>query len=266
MKLGKRILSLVLAAVMCCGMGVAVNGTEAEAAAKVSVPKVVRCDVGMNKSQSVYISMPGKDDRVKNIRVYKENGKTKTRDLVVKETSRYHYSNSEGMTYPSTSNLTYYAKKAGVYKIKFDVYKTKKARRSTHTITVRAKENGSSIIQAVTLDGQNIWDPHNTYSHYTTKKSGKIKFGLADGCKIKKITMSYTDQKGKSHYKTIKNGKKVTFGQYGYQYTSTTSWNQNMWAGTSFTITYTDKYNQKGATYSTIYTIYTKANKWYQYK
>ncbi|MCI8483267.1 MAG: hypothetical protein HFH41_02875 [Lachnospiraceae bacterium] len=264
MKLGKRILSLVLAAVMCCGMGFAVSGTEAEAAAKVTVPKVIRCGVGMRKTQTITINMPGKDDKIKNVKVYE--GSKKTKNLVVKETYRYRYSGTgtTSTTYPSTSNLTFYAKKEGVYKIKFDVYKTKTARRSSHTITVRAKEHGDSIIQGVTLDGQNIWDPYNPYSHYTTKKSGKLKFTLADGCKIKKITVSYPDKKGKTQYKSIKNGKKVTFGQYGYQYSTSSSWGQNMWAGTSISITYTDKYNQKGVTYYTNYTIYTKANKWYK--
>lgn len=260
MKTGKRILCFLLAAVMTCSMGLAVNSTEAEAATTVSSPNYIRCGVGMKNYTAAYVSMPGKDDNIKNIKVYEGNKTTK--NLVVKQTSRTKNTYS-GATYGSNATLTLYAKKKGTYKIKFDVYKSKSAKRSSHTITVRARGNSSSALDSVTVDGKKVCDANKNnvnYSYYTTAKSGKVKFALDEGCKITRIEMATYNKKNASAQtkKSFKNGRKATFGKYGYEYSSSSSWNKSMWAPTTFTIYYTDR-NDKGQSKSMSYTIYRRA-------
>lgn len=86
MKTGKRILCFLLAVVMTRSMGLTGNSMKAEAATTASVPKYIRCGVGMKNYASTYVYMLGKDDSIKNIKVYEGNKTTK--NLVVKQTSR----------------------------------------------------------------------------------------------------------------------------------------------------------------------------------
>ncbi len=237
MKIGKRILCMLLAVIMTCSMGLAVNSMEAEAAAKkVSVAKYVRCGVGVENYTSTSVSMPGKDDNIKNIKVYE--GKKTTKNLVVKQTYR------GGGAYSSLATLTMYAKKKGTYKIKFDVYKSKTSKRSSHTITVYAKRNGGGVLKTVTIDNKKIYDADNhdpnpntmAGGYYTTAKSGKVKFTLNEGYKITKIEI-YA-----SKNKKFKNGSKVTF-ERAKNTSDSTSWSKPMFGTNRFVIHYTDKKN-----------------------
>lgn len=260
MKTGKRILCFLLAVVMTCSMGLAGNSMEAKAATKVSITKYIRCGVGMKYYTSTSVYMPGKNDDIKNIKVYE--GKNTTKNLVVKQTSRTKNTYS-GAAYGSQATLTMYATKKGTYKIKFDVYKSKTSKRSSHTITVRARGNSSNALETVTIDNKKIYDVNknsynnDSYSYYTTAKSGKVKFTLDEGCKITNITVYTYKKNGTSQSKSFKNGKKITFGKYGYGYSSSTGWSKPIWGNTNFAITYTDK-NNKGVSNIMNFSIYTK--------
>ena len=249
MKTGKRILCFLLAAVMSCGMGLTGNSMKAEAETKALVAKYIRCGVGMRNYKSMAVQMPGKDDNVKNIKVYEGNKTTK--NLVVKQTSK---TKNTSATYKSSAAFALYAKKKGTYKIKFDIYKSKNSKRSSHTITVRARGNNGGALDTVTVDGKKVYDVNKNnedyYFYYTTAKSGKVKFKLDEGCKITGITMlTYKKNSSAQTAKSFKNGKKATFGKYAYTYSysnsNTSGWNKSMWAATGFKIYYTDK-NNKG--------------------
>ncbi len=247
MKIGKRILCFLLAVIMTCSIGLAGNSMEAEAATKVSITKYIRCGVGMRHNISTDVYMPGKDDNIKNIKVYK--GKKTTKNLVVKQTSRSKNTGTYD-NYGSVARLTMYAKKKGTYKIKFDVYKSKTTKRSSHTITVRARGNTDSALDSVTIDGKKVYDVNKnsafTFFCYTTATSGKVKFTLDDGCKIKNITMRTYKRDSNPVNKKFKNGSKAAFGKYGQDSSNSTSWNKSMWGRTEFEIEYTDE-NNKGA-------------------
>lgn len=250
MKTRKRILCFLLAAVMTCSMGLAVNSTEAEAARQVGVTKYIRCGVGEWNSTTISVDMPGKDDTIKNIKVYE--GKKTTKNLVVQQTQWVSYTNSIN-NYYAKGVLTLYAKKKGTYKIKFDVYKNKKSKRSSHTITVRANGNSASVLNKVTVDGKKVYDADkatnndNSYAYYTSAESGKVKFTLDEGCKITKITVSTYKKNSNSatSKKSFKNGKRITFGKDGYTTFYSNDWHKPMWGSTAFEIIYRDKNDKK---------------------
>ena len=256
MKTGKRMLCFLLAVVMSCGMGLTGNSMKAEAAAKVEVTKYIRCGVGECRGRQIKVYMPGKEDDIKNIKVYA--GKKTTKNLVVKQTARVKSSNKKAAY---EAELTIYAKKKGTYKIKFDVYKSKNSKRSSHTITVRARGEGIDVLDKVTINGKKVYDMDTmgmyriSGRYYTTAKSGKVKFKLDEGCKIDSITMyTYTENDNRES-RPFKNGSKVTFGKYGiHNRSSSDGWRRPLWGITQFVINYTDKNTgTQGATEFYIY-------------
>ncbi len=258
-KIYVKALSLLLAFAFIFGAGFAAGGRDVQAASSVYVVSKARCGVGMRYSSTVTVNLVASTDTIKNIKVYSgTKGSKKTSNLVVKRT--YQYKSS----YRPYADLTFYAKKAGTYRIKFDVYKSSKSKRTSRTVTVFASGYGSSISK-VTLDKTTATSSAaNMSSYYTTKSSAKVKFTMAKGLKIKKITASYLDQNGKVKTKTFKNGSKITFGKYGSSSDTDYIWQRGMFAYTHFVISYTDSYAQDdSAVYTAYYTIYTKASKWY---
>lgn len=261
MKKMKKMMCLLLAAVMVLSAGFAVNGTEAEAADAntLKAPKAVRCGVGASNGRYVEIPLTSKTGDIKDIKVYK--GKKKTSNLVVKKAYVYR-----DETEP-TAELRIYAKKAGKYTVKYNVYADGKKTGKTRKFTVNAKGYGS-VLSSVTINKKNVTKYVANYeptSYYTTKDKIKVKFKAAAGCKVKKIEMVYRDKNGKEVVKKIKNGKKVKLGQYaGYRSTSY-SWSKDMWAVTTFRITYVDKYSQYDtkAERTTSFNVYKRAKKWY---
>ncbi len=255
MKKMKRIMCLLLAAVMVFSVGFAVNGTEAEAADTTSAPKAVRCGVGASNGRDLSIPLASNTSTVKNIKVYQ--GKKKTKNLVVKRV----YTNRD----EETPYVEYrvYAKKSGKYTIKYNVY-TNGKKGKTQQIKVRAQGYGSSI-ESVIVNKKNIrkyvanYRPDETY--YTSKDKVTVKFKAAKGCKIKKIEMTYRDKNGKMVTKKIKNGKKVTLGKYASSRSSSYSSSKEMWAYTTFEITYKDSYNKNSDT--SYVRIARKAKGWY---
>lgn len=257
MKTIKKLLCILLAVTLACGSGFIMDCQKVDAAYKVYAPNDVRCGVGKRYCRTVTVDLVSASDTIKNIKIYQ--GRRQSRNLVVKLTSK-------GRTdYNPYATFTYYAKKPGTYKIKFDVYKSKRAKRASRVIAVHAQGYNSSIT-AVSFNGKNIIkDYQDCYNYYTDKKSGKIKFTLANGYRIKKIRMSYYDQNGDVKTVAFKNGKKVSFGRYGSSWDIETYWQKSMWATTQFDITYTDRYAQNvdNNEHTVSYYIYSRASKWY---
>jgi len=257
MKATKKLLCFFLTCILTCSAGFVLNCQETEAASTVWAPNDVRCGVGLRYSGSASISLVSKSDSIKNLKVYQ--GKKKTKNLFVRMTYKYK---SDSSPY---AQLSFYAKKAGNYKIKFDVYKSAKSKRCSRTINVHAKGYGT-IISTVSINGKKVTNDYSNYSsYYAGAGSAKVKFSLADGCKIKKIRVSRYDQNGQAKKVSFKNGSKVTFGKYGSSSDNDYSWQKGMWSTTTFEITYKNKYAQNVDNSESViyYTIYTKASKWY---
>lgn len=262
MKKMKKVLCMLLAAVITVSMGLAVGGQEAQAADKLKAPKAMRCGVGQRNSNYVRLPIASKTDVIKDIKVYK--GKAKTKNVVIKKTYK-----SLDDTNPYVG-YSIYAKKAGKYTVKYNVYNGKK-KGKTKKFTVHAKGYGDPI-SSVTINKKNVTKFNANYnptsSYYTSKSKVKIKFKAAAGCKIKKITMSYYDKNGKYVTKNIKNGKTVKLGTYAEGYSSDYSWSREAYARTTFTVYYVDRYSQyqyeDGEMDSDTYYVYKKATKWYK--
>jgi len=252
----KRFTCVVLA-MMIAFAGIVIMPQEASAAA-VTYPKNVRIGTDMY-SQRISVNMVASGDIIKNIKV-------SSKDLVARRTSYYR-----GVDRKNTYEIiTVYAKKEGKYKLSFDVFKANgKKRGKTRTITIHANNN-HRFFRAVRVNNTNVvTDNSNTYSFRTTGKSATVRFGLAEGYKIRKIEVGKPNKKGVVNYKTVKNGQKTTFGTYAYSYynkgTLGTSWTKDYWADTYFRITYTDSYSTTPKTrYETNYTISRPATRWYR--
>lgn len=262
----RRIMCLLLALVMTLSVGFAVNGTEAKAADdKLKAPKNVRCGVGMANSSSVNIPVASKEKKgdVKNIKVYDSKGKKKSKNAVVKKTRLYRSDSNQ-----SYASLSLYAKKAGKYVVKYDVFENGKKKGKTRQFTMKANGYGTALSSVAInkKETRKYIEGYYPTTYYTTKDKITIKFKAAAGCKIKKIEMSYYDKNGKWVTKKVKNGKKVTLGKYAESYSYSSGSSKDMWAETRFTITYTDKYDQYNtkAKKTTSYYVYKKATKWYK--
>ena len=181
-----------------------------------------------------------------------KNLKTSSKNLVVKVTGTEDAQNPYTKTSSSSATLSVYAKKAGTYKVTFDLYYRSGKKSSRKTIRVYAASD--SAVKSCTFNGKPI-----SYG-FTSAKSGKIKVTMNKGYKLKKVEIGKTRVKksGKNTsssivYKTIKNGQKVTLSttpyRYGNETTSITGayskyYNTNLAAYTYVRVTYADKYTK----------------------
>lgn len=261
MKKMRKVMCLLLAMVMTLSVGFAVNGTEAKAADnKLKAPKAVRCGIGAANSAYVRIPLTAQNGDVKNITVYQ--GKKKSKKLVVKRT---YVSRSETRPY---AGLDIYAKKAGKYTVKYNVYANGKKQGKVRQFVVNANGYGGAL-SSVTVDKKNVKKYIANYypdTYYTSKSKIKIKFKPAAGVKIKKIEVTYINKKGKEVTKAIKNGQKVTLSQNAMYDSSKYNWSTNIWARTQFTVTYVDKYDQYNTKElkTTNFSVYRRAAKWFK--
>jgi hypothetical protein len=262
----KSFICAVLALVLVFGSVVVLPPQEVSAATKLTYQTKVRAGVGIRYSNSVDINFAKIGDTVKNVKFDKKA-------LAVKKTRTY--SRVDGTDSYSYVRFTFYAKKAGTHKIKFDIFRNGKKSGKTKTITVYAAGNGA-LITSAKINGKNVIANNlNGYSYTTTRKKDKVSFGLAKGAKITKVEVGKRDKNGKMNYKTVnKKGSTVTYGLYGYgydnKYTSSYSnysyntWQRDYFAETQFRITYTDSYSTTPkAKFTTYYTINRPATKWY---
>jgi len=229
--------------------------TSQEVAAVSRTTTRVRCGVGMRNSSGLSISLWNRYDSIRKLR-------SSSKNLVVGQTYRYNSNSSNSVT------LSFYAKKAGNYTIKYDLHNSSGRRYASRTIRVRASGTGS-VINGVKVNGKNVLSK-NAYSsaHYTTRKKAKVRFSLAPGCKIRRIQVARYNRKGINATKNFKNGKSVTLGTYGYSGSNSggtscspwNSWTRNFYAPTEFRITYRDTFtNTTGTTY---FTLYRRATRW----
>lgn len=206
-------------------MGVCiVSPRQAQAATAVKVQSKAVAYADIRCTKLLEVTYPVKGDRIKNL-------KSSSSNLKIMETE-YSYSKSE-----NHSIISYYAKKAGTYKITFDVYKADNKKRSSHSVTVYAgkfqgfwKINDKYYKKWPGYGGDN---GHVTY--YTTASSGKIAFAVPKGGKLLKLEKSYYTAAGKEVKTRISNGTKVSYNHSSSYYANETT----------FTATYKDTYTNK---------------------
>lgn len=254
MKTWKRFAAAILA--MCMAVTVMLI-PDAPVFAAVSVPSSVAITTKSQTTDAIQVSYGKGDVRLANV-------KSNNKNLIVKQTTQYWHKDEYTWATENKYGYAYlglYAKKAGTYKVSFDVYsKTKKL--ASKTVTVKAADAGTSVspFKSVTFNGKS-----NVFYKLTGSKSGKFKVTMNKGYKVKSITMKTYNKKGESVSKTIKNNQKVTLGQYAdvytYDYDYGTSWSYyyrtDMFATTYFEVTYQNT-KTKAISTSTWY-LYTTA-------
>lgn len=249
MKAWKRLTGIVLA--FCMAFTVLLI-PDTEPAAKVTVSaKNVSVIVGQNYNTPVRITYFKEGRTIKNL-------KSNSSDLLVKQTRQswnIHYADASN----NCAEISMYAKKAGKYKVTFNVCNAQNKVVSKHTVNVTATTAYNSPIKKATFAGKLTYP-----SSIVSKKSGKFKVTMNKGFKLESITMQTYDAQGKRVEKKIKNNANVTLGEYAYknennyEYSYSDSWSYyyytNMFAETVFTVQYQN--TKTKATGAMIYSIY----------
>lgn len=213
-----------------------------------------------------YISLSNQGDRIANV-------KSSSSNLIAKKTyESYYISTSRNMdsewdeqlqdyVYKEKTEtserydytyISYFAKKAGTYKVTFDVVMPDGGVRCTKTVKVTA--TGSSVntspVKSIKYDGKELYN----YYPFTTKTSGKLSVQMNSKYKLVKIEIGKRNSKGEYDYKTTKNGKKITLAKSA-RYTDKNSWSETkydpLFPHTEIRITYQDKKTKEKSTYTT---------------
>ena len=186
----------------------AVPNTQAYAKATVNSNKVNITANAIYSSQ-IEVTYSQGDAQIKNI-------KTSSRNLIAKQTYQdYHGEDRYYSERPyGYARIGLYAKKAGNYKVTFDVCDAEGNKVSSHTVQVKAGDSArySSPIKDATFAGKEI------LYQLSSKKSGKFKVTMNKGYRLKSITMETYNASGRLVSKKIKNNAKVTLGEYTYKY------------------------------------------------
>lgn len=197
MKKLKQLLMCLSAFILCAGFVLAGSVT-AEASSK-DVPSKAYILVGTEGG--FWFTFDSAGSKITNL-------KSNSKNFVVKVTN---YSSTE-------CGISYYAKKAGSYKITFTI-KPKSGKSIKKTVKVTAGK--VDPIKKVTFGGKQIpiYTYWNSRALYTTAKSGKLSVSMNKGFKIKKIRVGTLKKykKGKNTYtdvvfKTVKNNSKISLG------------------------------------------------------
>ncbi|MCR5283604.1 MAG: hypothetical protein K6E18_09555 [Lachnospiraceae bacterium] len=106
---------------------------------------------------------------------------------------------------PGETRISFFAKKAGTYKVSFDVIKKDGSIRCKKYITVTTNYTYDTPIKEVRYAGKLVYD----YGPYITKTSGKISVKMNKGFKLVRIEIGKPDSTGSYVYKKIKNNAKI---------------------------------------------------------
>ncbi len=101
--------------------------------------------------------------------------------------------------------ISFFAKKAGTYKVTFDVIKADGSIRCKKTITVTTNYSYDSPIKAFKYGGKLLYE----YGQYLTKTSGKVSVQMNKGYKFVRMEIGKPDSKGSYTYKKIKNNANI---------------------------------------------------------
>lgn len=178
-----------------------------------------------------YISLSEEGDRVTNVKSSSSNllaKKTFERRYTSTDTDyEYDESTYEGKyvqkttTRYSAAYISFFAKKAGKYKVTFDVIDAQGKVKCTKTISVETYKDSVSkpIVKSIKYAGKEFYEHYP----YATKKQGKLSVKLAKGYSLVSIERGVYDAKGNVVYKKIKNNKTLklaTSQKYSYSNSS----------------------------------------------
>jgi hypothetical protein len=222
-----------------------------EASAASNVPTKVRCGVGAIGESNFTIAHK-KNEKIKNLK-----SKSKYLKVSLQKIDAYQ------------TEIDFYCLKSGTYKLTFDKYKSNKKQRS-YTVTVYAQKTINGVVKSISFNGKkvtsNVINQKGNIQYYPGQTSGKIKIELANKMKIKKITVSKLNSNGESETKTVKNGSKISFGQYGLsrKYSDDEEdeyqWSKEPLAETVISIQYKDTLTNE--TFYTFVSVWIPATKW----
>lgn len=245
MKSIKKVTGFILfVMIVVCGF-ITLNSQEVHAA--VSVPKTVNCGVGVAGCRFINITHE-EGNRIKNLKSNNSNMRVK----------------ADPPSWES-SYINIYCKKAGTYKMSFDLYTKNNKKKKSYSITVYAAKcwwstNGN--IKSVQLDGKDIEGDlvlqpgTDARLYYTTKTSAKVKVTVSKNVTLKKIQISTYNKNGTFVDKTIKNGSKAVFSTVGMQaedsYDGSISQQKTLFAESVITVTV----QEKGSPYPEMISIY----------
>lgn len=199
MKTWKKLTGTVLAV---CIMFAVLLVPDMEPAAKAKLSSQnVSVIVGSTYNNLVRVTYSKEGHKIKNL-------KSNSSNLLVKQTHQ-SWSRTGSDNY---AEIEMYAKKAGKYKVTFQVCNDKNKVVSKHTINVTATTTYNAPIKNATFAGKSTY-----FYSVVSKKSGKFKVTMNKGFKLKSITMQTYDAQGKRVEKKIKNNAKITLGEYAYK-------------------------------------------------
>lgn len=208
--------------------------------ANAATVKTQKMHVQIKTTEMLRMDLDSGDYKISNLKSSKSGLLLRTTYVYASSSSSY-----------GSATISMYAQKKGTYTVTFDVIGKDSSVKSSHSVKVYAtKENG---IKNVTFAGREI------FYEVAPQNKGAFKVSMDKGYKLKSITMTTYDKKGKAHSKKIKNGQKVTLGTYCYRSegskgSSYESWSASLLARTNFEIAYTDKYTKEVKTRN--YTAY----------
>lgn len=237
------------------------NGVEYNDYVEMGVGYAYDSSYGGGATSYIYLDTDG--DRVGNI-------KSSSSNLLVKKTRESHsnitikdWETNQKTTKQNyrSAYLSFFAKKAGEYKVTFDVIKEDSGIRCTKTITVKAVGSRTNVspIKSIKYAGKDLYN----YYPYATKTTGKLKVVMKKQYKLQSIEVGKTNKSGKVEYKKVKNNKKISlakkttythnynYGSSGAKYTY-----DELFPVTYIRITYVNKKTKEKDTWTTsLYTL-----------
>lgn len=227
----KKFLHNLLAAFIVISVFTGVHPVQAQAAVKMTIPSKIRCDVGMEYMGGISSQLE-KGDTIKNV-------KSSSSNFLAVANTRSGGDDTESYMY-----LYFYAKKEGIYTLKWDVYKSNGEKRRSYSVKIYAQRGfwANSVIDSITVDGKKVkiktgefnnnliakeercgtdidlegynYGYGTGYFFETSKKDTVIKFTLKKDLRISRI--SYADSSDliseAIKYTNFKNGTKIKVG------------------------------------------------------
>jgi len=155
------------------------------------------------------------------------------------EKGEYVYETKTTTSY-RTAFISYFAKKAGSYKVTFDVIKADGTKRCTKTIKVKTYGTTVSPVKSIKYAGKEFYN----YYPYTTKTSGKLSVKMSSNYKLVSIEVGTLNSKGERVYKKVKNNKTIKLAKtakYTYKYDYEQYDYDELFPSTYIKITYQNK-------------------------
>ena len=243
------------------------NGVEYNDYVEMGVGYAYDSSYGGGAITYIYLEMDG--DRVANVKSNNSNLLVKkTRESYSSTTTKDWETNQKTTKFNYRSAyLSFFAKKAGDYKVTFDVVRADGSVKCTKTINVKAVGSHKYVnpIKSIKYAGKGL------YNHYpyTTKTSGKLSVVMKKQYTLKYIEVGKLDKKGQVVYKKVKNNKKISLAKkavyahdYNYESGGAKYTYDELFPITYIRITYENRKTKKIDTWTTSLNTLNKKQSW----